>query len=331
MRDNITVLMAALEGEAYIGHQIDSILSQTVSGLRLVISDDGSADRTREILDQYQKWYPDVISLRHRIKEGVYGERGVRVPSAAMNFFWLLGEAKGDYILLSDQDDVWKNDKVKKLLRRMKELEERFGRDCPLLIHSDMEVVDEALSPVASSFFAYQHCRPGRTSFSRILTENPVTGGAVMMNQALAGRFTSPPEDCCMHDWWIALTAACFGVISCVREPLYYYRQHGNNVMGARRTGGVKDVRERLGRQAQVEERYGRMFAQAKAFGRMYGDWMTREQKNTLTAFLSLPLQSPAGRLRNIVHNRFFKSSCLQTLAQCVTIPAAKGERTWER
>ena len=317
----ITVLMAAYEGERYIEQQLDSILAQTVPDLEIIVSDDGSEDGTRKILEQYERWYPDQISLKHRVKEGAYRDREDRVPPVAMNFFWLLGQADGDYILLSDQDDVWENHKVRTLLRRMRQLERKLGRDHPILIHSDMEVTDEDLYVLSRSFFKYQRCDPNRTSFSEILAENPVTGGAVMMNRALARLVETVPGTCFMHDWWIALAASCFGTISCVREPLYQYRQHGGNTLGARRTGGRKDLRERIGRQSQVEDNYRRMFAQAAAFGAMYRERMTGRQKRTLRAFLALPLQSPGGRFGNIVRNRFFKSSPIQTLAQCVTIP----------
>lgn len=326
MRHKITVIMAAYEGEDYIGQQIDSVLSQTVWDLQLIISDDGSGDNTRKILEQYKAWYPESIFLNHRIKEGQYADRAGQVPPAAMNFFWLLSKAEGDYILLCDQDDVWRNDKVRKLLGRMKSKEKQYGKDFPVLVYSDMEVVDQDLYPVASSFFSYQHCNPKRRTFSEILAENPVTGGAVMINRALAGLVDKVPKACCMHDWWIALAASCFGVISCVREPLYQYRQHEDNALGARRTGSPKDLKERLERQRQVEQNYRNMFAQARAFGSMYGKRMTEDQKHILRAFLALPYQTPAGRLCNIVRSRFFKSSRIQTLAQCFTIPSA-GER----
>lgn len=324
----ITVLMAAYEGERYIEQQLDSILAQTVPDIQIMISDDGSGDNTRKILERYERWYPAQIVLKHRVKEGAYQDRPKRVPPMAMNFFWLLGQARGDYVLLCDQDDVWKNHKVKTLLRRMRELEREFGKGHPILVHSDMEVTDEDLYVISRSFFRYQHCNPHRTAFSQILAENPVTGGAVMMNGALARLVGKAPRCCFMHDWWIALTASCFGTISCVREPLYQYRQHGGNTLGARRTGSLEDVRGRLGRGAAVEDNYRRMFAQAAAFGAMHKERMTREQKATLKAFLALPLQPPAGRLGNIVRNGFYKSSPVQTLAQCVTIPELSRKRS---
>ncbi|MCI8535391.1 MAG: glycosyltransferase family 2 protein [Hungatella sp.] len=316
----VIVLMATYEGERYICQQMDSILGQTLKELKLMVSDDGSKDKTREILKEYRNQYPDRIVLKHRVQEEDYQNKE-QVSGAAMNFFWLLAQASGDYILFSDQDDVWKREKAEKLLKHMKKLEKRLGKDYPILVHSDMEVTDEDLNMTAPSFFDYQHCNPKRTSFAEVLVENPVTGGGAMINKALADLLLKVPEACCMHDWWMALTASCFGTISCIREPLYQYRQHENNVLGAKATGSLEDIKQRARRQAQVEENYRKMFAQAAAFGKMYHEQMSTEQKNILRSFLALPLQSPAGRLHNIVKNHFFKTSLIQTLAQSVTIP----------
>lgn len=319
-QERIQVLLAAFNGERYIGEQLDSVLAQTVPGIEILVSDDGSADATREILEQYRQAYPGRVLIRHRAKEGEYQSRPGQVPEPAMNFFWLLSQAGGDYVLLSDQDDVWRPDKVEVLLKRMKEIE-RPGR--PALVFSDMEVVDAGLRQISPSFFAYGRSSPGRMAFSEILAENPVTGGALMMNRALAEMAKDVPQACFMHDWWIALTASCFGEVSCVQEPLSLYRQHGGNTLGARNTGSLGDLKERALRGSQVRENYRRMFRQARAFGRMYGKRLEDSQREALLAFLSLPGKTPAGRFACIVKNRFYKSSWLQTLAQCVTIPKA--------
>lgn len=321
----ITVLLAAWQGAAFIREQMESILKQTVPDIRIMVSDDGSTDFTRDILEQYREDYPERILLNYRSPERKEKDLADGIPAAAGNFFWLLSQADDEYIMLSDQDDVWKENKTEVLLDEMKRLEAQYGKSHPILVHSDMEVTDGELVTIHPSFFAYQHCKPSRTSFAELLVENSVTGGAVMMNRALAELFRERPAACFMHDWWIALAASCFGVISFVNEPLYFYRQHGNNTLGARATGSVQDVAERLERTEQVKENYRKMAAQAHAFGKMYRGRMSEQQKAVLRAYLALRYQSPAGRLKNIIRNGFFKSSRIQTLAQCVTIPRPDG------
>lgn len=105
--------------------------------------------------------------------------------------------------MLSDQDDVWFHHKVKTLLRRMKQLEKGLGENCPILVHSDMEVTDSQLNVLDSSFFHYSHINPTRSTFGEILVENPVTGGALMMNRSLLKLLEKEPVSCFMHDWWL--------------------------------------------------------------------------------------------------------------------------------
>ena len=149
-----------------------------------------------------------------------------------------------------------------------------------------------------------------------------------MMNRALLKFLEKEPAACFMHDWWIALTASCFGVIDFVPESLSQYRQHGANVLGARASGSLKDCRERINRQKEVEENYRKMIEQARAFGKMFWQKLDGRQRMILRAYLALPYQSVAGRCQNIVRNRFFKSSRVQTAAMCVTMPHAGEKRT---
>lgn len=322
----IVVLMATYQGKAYVRQQLDSVLNQTVP-VSIIVSDDGSTDGTREILEEYREMYPERIVLRHH-GDPRTKDRSALANPAADNFFWLLSAAFQDetcaYILLSDQDDVWFPDKVKTLLEKMKELEARLGTDRPVLVHSDMEVTDHKLRQISPSFFSYAHCDPGRSSLTEILVENPVTGGALMMNRALLKLVWRRPPVCCMHDWWIALAASCFGTIYCIRRPLYQYRQHERNLVGATAIGSAAELADRLHRQRKVEENYRRMMAQAAAFGRMFRDKLTRGQKKVLKAFLALPRQTPPARLVSIVRNHFYKSSPIQTLAMCLTIPRGR-------
>ena len=133
----VTVLMATYRGKQYLEQQLDTILAQTVP-VKILISDDGSDDGTREMLENYAGWYPEQVFLHHRTQH---------TGGAAGNFFWLMQEAlkdeKNEYIFFSDQDDVWENNKVSVMLHRMKVLEKGLGKQCPILLYSDMEVVDE--------------------------------------------------------------------------------------------------------------------------------------------------------------------------------------------
>lgn len=317
----ITVLVAAFQGEAYLEEQLDSILNQTLTDINIVISDDGSTDGTWELTRRYASQYPGrVRCLRHIRKEKPAAGYGGIHPAAA-NFFWLLSQAEGDYILLSDQDDVWRKDKVQRLLYHMKKAEKKWGADTPILVYSDARVVDQERRLIARSFLNYQHIDSKRTSLNEILVENPVTGGAMMFNAALLAYVKKAPGQCVMHDWWIALAASCFGKIKCVKEPLYDYRQHGNNTLGAKKALSLVSIRRRFNRKEQIREQYERMFAQASSFLNCFETRITQKQEETLRAFLSLPHQGFWEKMKTIRRNHFYKSSMLLTAVQCITMP----------
>ncbi|MDY6309573.1 MAG: glycosyltransferase, partial [Oribacterium sp.] len=147
----ITVLLCSYNGEQYIEEQLKSILDQTVKDLHVVVSDDGSTDRTLEIVEKLSDENPGRITIiRQDPPNG----------SAAVHFLKLFCDKKydfslptpdkkaseknglsevlrADYIMLSDQDDVWKPEKAEKTLAMMKEMEAKYGKDTPLLVHCD--------------------------------------------------------------------------------------------------------------------------------------------------------------------------------------------------
>ena len=319
----VSVILASYQGAAYIREQIDSILAQSIP-LRLIISDDGSTDGTTEILQAVEREDPERVCLMPHQKS-----EGSSLPPAAANFFWLLAHVEDDYILFSDQDDLWETDKAEVLLADLQEAETRLGKDCPLLVYSDMKVIDADGKVLGESFMRYQGIDPSRTELAQILVENPVTGGAMMINRALMRLLSQAPEVCVMHDWWAALTAAAFGRILYEARPLSCYRQHDHNTLGAARTGSAGEVKKRLTAEGKkrAAEGYRQIFAQAAAFRRHYDRFLTAEQKQILAACCRLPQETPPVRLLAIGRYGFTKSAPLLTLSQCLTIPKPLKEK----
>ena len=104
------ILMAVYNGEAFLTEQIDSILRQDTDHWHLTISDDGSSDRSREIIQDYVGRNPE------KIRQVISGQR---FGNARDHFFWLMRNCEADYILFCDQDDVWHIDKVRKTLEAL--------------------------------------------------------------------------------------------------------------------------------------------------------------------------------------------------------------------
>ena len=136
----ITVCIATYNGEKYIGEQLASILSQLSSDDEVVVSDDGSTDNTLGVVRGF-------ADNRIRIVDGPHRN------SPTLNFENALRHAKGDFIFLADQDDVWVRDKVKVCMNALKK------SDC---VVSDAVVTDEKLNVINTSMYNMLNVRQGR-------------------------------------------------------------------------------------------------------------------------------------------------------------------------
>lgn len=228
--------------------------------------------------------------------------------------------AQAGYFMLSDQDDVWLPQKAEKLLMCMQELEAGLKPGTPALVHSDLAVVDENLRVLAHSFFKYQKISPQRTALPQLLVQNNVTGGAVMINRAMVELLAKLPRICLMHDAWLALLASCFGAIGWVDEPLYLYRQHRSNTLGAEKGDNLKGVRDRLEDGSGASENYRKMFGQARCLLELFPERLTGEQKEILNAFVRIPELGRIQKIRTIIKYGFTKNTWLRTLGQMLMI-----------
>ena len=217
----VTILMSTYNGERFLAEQIESIRQQTYTDWQLLIRDDGSKDRTREIIQ-------DFCQKDNRIH--FVNPDSVENLGVIKSFFHLLKHQMSDVYFFSDQDDVWLPKKVEM------QLEEaiKYDDNQPLLVYTDLKVVDQELNVVHESMIRTQSDH-ANTELLQEITENTVTGGVSMINQALADLWTGQEEyDLLMHDWYLALLAAAFGHLVYIDRPSELYRQHSNNVLGAR-------------------------------------------------------------------------------------------------
>lgn len=215
--------MATYNGEAFLSEQLDSLLSQTYADWHLYVHDDGSADGTNVLLSQYAKQHPQLITLLNYPPQG----------GACRNFLSLLDAVEAPYYMFCDQDDVWLAAKIEKTMERMQQVE-HVG--LPVIVHTDMQVVDAQMNVTAPSFIRDQQIKLERiTTFEDYAATNTVTGCAMMLNRQ-ARQCTAKPYDCAiMHDAWICLSVvAAGGTVDFIDEPLVSYRQHQTNTLGAR-------------------------------------------------------------------------------------------------
>ena len=224
--NKIIILLATYNGEKYIQEQLEPLLIQTYNEFQILVHDDNSTDDTLQLLQKYAKNFPDkVMLLDDNISNG----------GAKENFIYLLNQVdkEYDYIMFCDQDDVWEKDKIEKTLAKMQELEFQY-EDTPLLVHTDLKVVDEELKLIQNSFWKHEYINPSINSFNRLLMQNTITGCTVMINRKLAELCLPVPDGAIMHDWWIGLVASKFGKIGFINDSTILYRQHASNSIGAK-------------------------------------------------------------------------------------------------
>ncbi|WP_439107100.1 glycosyltransferase family 2 protein [Congregibacter sp.] len=230
------ICMATYNGARWLGEQIDSLLKQTDENWRLLVSDDGSTDGTAEIVREYAERDSRITLLKQRDSE----------PGVVANFEYLLSEAMSgdaDFVMLCDQDDVWRPDKV--ALQRA-QLEN--ARACC----SNPTLTNAAGEPLGIQLLSQLNAdkEPG---ISSLLAQNPVVGCTLAMTPAVLELALPFPENLQNHDWWIALCALCEGPLFCDDQALVNYRQHDANVVGAYRPlRQLGSVRQLLSRQRRV-------------------------------------------------------------------------------
>lgn len=219
----ISVAMCTFNGEKYIQAQIDSILSQSRRVDEIVVGDDGSSDRTMEILSEYAVSAPAVAFK-------ILGSSGSPL-GVTKNFERALSHCGGDVIILADQDDVWEPDRVEAAVRMLAE-----DPSC-LLCVSDAVLIDER-DRVTGTLF--KRMGVSARELDTIQSDSPMVsvvrrsflpGMAMAMRRTLIDQALPIPQEW-PHDYWLLAIAALNHGVSVAPVPLVQYRQHASNVLG---------------------------------------------------------------------------------------------------
>ena len=204
----ISVCMATYNGKRFLNEQVESILPQLSLTDELIISDDGSTDGTRELLDEYAK-----KDLRIKLIDGP-GE------GLIANFEHAIQTSQGEFVFLADQDDVWLPKKVATMTN--------YFYDHPdiNLVVADLVIVDSALTPIEPSYFAYRKVRKG---FVKNIIRSGYIGAGMAFRSTLKEKILPFPSNIPMHDMWIALISEWENKSAFIKEPLTLYRRHEDN------------------------------------------------------------------------------------------------------
>lgn len=205
----ISVVLAAYKGEKFIHAQVESILSQLSENDELIVSDDFPSGNTKSAIS-------DFIEDDRRV---VY----IEGPSKGVikNFEFAISRARGDYIFLADQDDIWLEGKVKSVIEKLEN-----GAD--LVLHN-AEIVDGELQKTGETAFEINKTETG---FLRNIIKNSYQGCCMAFRAEMKKYILPFPTKIPMHDQWIGLMAEKHGRVALIDEPLILYRRHGGNVTG---------------------------------------------------------------------------------------------------
>lgn len=201
----ISVCMATFNGEKYIREQLDSILCQLSNSDEVIVSDDSSTDTTLTIIEKINDNRIKVLPNNH-------------FRSPVFNLENALKHAKGDFIFLSDQDDIWMPNRVKFMLKTLEKID---------LCVCDCELVDANGKILHPSFFQLNHSKKG---FLRNIVKNSYLGCCMAFKRSILTYVLPFPVNIAMHDIWIGLCVELWGQTAFIEDKLTKYRRHGKNL-----------------------------------------------------------------------------------------------------
>lgn len=295
---SVLIVLGTHNGARYLPEFTQSVRRQSCAGWKMLMRDDASTDSTVVMLR-------DLAAQDERLE--AYNN-GSRRCGAVQNFAVLLERAadlKAEYVFLADQDDVWYPEKIRKQMDRMRRAEEAAQDGTPVLVYSDLTVVDAELRTIHRSFFRRARYRQDdRRPLRTLLAHNFVPGCTMLLNRPLLELALPIPSSAPVHDWWIALCAAATGRLEYLCESTLLYRQHDDNLVGARGLWSTfNPLRASWKRRwSRGKTNFARHVEQTKALRDRLQQRQVPchpETMGLLDGYCGL-LESPAGRLRRV-------------------------------
>lgn len=251
MPSTVSVALCTYNGEKYIAEQLRSVLAQTLLPDELVLSDDGSSDRTLALVAGVFEALPPGHPALGMTRTVIVNETPLGV---VRNFQQALAACTGELIALCDQDDVWHRDRVAIAVEHFAASTSR------MLVHSDARLVDDLGLPLGHTLFdalglsaRERDEAAGGDELAVLLRRNLVTGATAMIRrEVFEAAAPFPDASLWVHDEWLAMIATSIGEGELLDRVLVDYRQHGANQIGVRRLG----LRGKIGR--ILEPRDGR-------------------------------------------------------------------------
>lgn len=261
MKQLISIALCTYNGEKFIKEQIESVLGQSYKNIELIITDDGSKDKTIEIIKQYMQLDGRITLYENKENLGFI-----------KNFEKAISLCNGDFIALSDQDDIWKLNKIEKFVNEIKE---------NVLIYSNATIVDETSNPTGKELIeGARHLVNGKCN-KAFLLNSFISGNTMMFKQELVKYILPIPIQISYHDIWISFVASTYGTINYTDESMIYYRRHSEQVT----TSSKKNYKNYLDKLRYKKEK-------------LIQEWQTK--KTNLETFKSLAILKDSDTIKII-------------------------------
>ena len=213
----VSVVMTTYNGEQYLEAQLESLIAQSYKNIEIIICDDFSTDGTKDVIKEFAAADKRISYFFNEVNLGVN-----------KNFEQGFLKAKGDFIAISDQDDIWLPEKIEHQMSL-------FSPEEIQLVHSISVRFSGEKLPTEKKTSAI-HLFEG-SDVRRLLLRNSVSGHNIIFKKKLLAQILPLPKEV-YYDWWIVQTAACNGKVVGTYKVLAYQRSHGSNVTVKKRTGG---------------------------------------------------------------------------------------------
>lgn len=296
--NRIQVLLSSYNGERYITEQLNSLSLQTEANWTIRLRDDGSSDRTWQIIEAWQAKFPDRVFSEKAPNVGV-------IPS----FFELIRQAdeESDYFCFCDQDDVWMPEKMERAIDRLTKVE----KGVPAMIFTSTQLTDTDLNPLG----IWPEKPLKASSFYNALVQNIAVGATVTFNRSALQLICSHMPDTdrvLMHDWWFYLCISAFGEVLHDPEPSILYRQHGNNAVG----GETSKLGKLKKKWASFRKHRGshKLVEQAREFHRLYASELQDKDKLQQLEWFIAPRDRFNQRLAYLRRCKLYRQSRIENL-----------------
>lgn len=273
-----SVALCTYNGEKYVAEMLDSILYQTLVVREIIIVDDCSSDGTQSLLKRYAEKNPQIklFLLKSNLGPVAAFEKAIQLTSCP-------------FIFLADQDDIWKPNKVEAMLAET----HKISQEKPLLVFSDLEVIDEKGKILFPSFWKMASFNPQISTFKSLMFGNVVTGCASLINFEMKKLLISIPDGVLMHDHWIGMIAFGFGNAVVLDQPLVKYRVHGNSVTEKKKAHVFWKLKTQVNQILNQKSNFlEKEINQVALFDRTFTEFLSEENKNCIESFLGLRQKS---------------------------------------